>query len=87
MSAKSKLVNELSYKDFLKRYLVNHEEFRFHYKEYIINLCWGKKGKYEYNIIHNKRVIVSKDYKSPSELLKNFSFENKSMMMIYKDFY
>jgi hypothetical protein len=86
MLKKKKLFNELAYEDFLSRYLLNHEEFRFHYKSYVINLCWGPNGTYEYNITENNKMVKTRDYTTPEEVIENFIFDNKKFKDIYWEF-
>lgn len=37
---KTKYCEEISWEEFLDRYINNNEEFIFKYNEYTINICW-----------------------------------------------
>ena len=62
--------------EFLERYLVNKEEFLFYYKDKIVNICYGAKGTFSYNIIENDVVIFNKEFNTPKELLGNMEVDN-----------
>lgn len=65
----------MSYEDFLKSYLINHEEFVFHCGDKEINVCYGENGSFSYNIIKDKIKILEKDYENPYELIKHIEIE------------
>lgn len=79
-----KMSDIMTYDEFLERYLVNHEEFVFYYKNKIINLCWGRDGKFEYNIIENNFLIEEKEYNSPNELLENLEVDHIKFPDLWK---
>lgn len=51
----------MNWNEFIERYLINHEEFRFKYKNYIIDLLYSSDGtKYAYYIseyIENETIV------------------------------
>ena len=53
----------MTYEEFLESYLINKEEFQFYYKNKIVNICYGSKGTFAYNInggkIWNKMYLKS----------------------------
>ena len=53
--------SNINWNEFIERYLINHEEFRFKYKNYIIDLLYSSDGtKYAYYIskyIENETVF------------------------------
>lgn len=66
----------MTYEGFLESYLVNKEEFQFYFKNKIVNICYGSKGTFAYNIVENNVVILYKEYNSPKELLDNMEIDN-----------
>ncbi len=64
------------YEEFLERYLVNKEEFQFYYENKIVNICYGAKGTFSYNIIENDAMIFNKEFNSPKELLENMEIDH-----------
>ena len=73
---KIKLSDVMTYEEFLERYLVNKEEFIFYYNDKIINICYGTKGTFSYNIIENDVLIFEKEFTTPKELLDNMEIDN-----------
>ncbi len=71
-----KISDVMTYNEFLERYLVNHDEFLFYYKNKTINLCYGEAGKFTYNIVENNVLIEEKEYNSPNELLKDMEIDH-----------
>ena len=67
----NKISDIMTYDEFLERYLINKEEFKFYYKNKIVNICYGEKGMFTYNIVENNVVILYKAFNSPKELLDN----------------
>ena len=82
-----KLYLELSWDDFCDRYIINHEEFLFHYNDFEITLCWGNKSMFSYNVSHNGVVIDENEYTSPQELLEKAIFFGKRLQDIYEELY
>lgn len=72
-----KISDVMTYEEFLERYLVNKEEFQFYYKNKIINICYGSKGTFSYNVVEGNIVILNKEFNSPKELLDNMEIDNK----------
>lgn len=72
---KSKISDDMSYREFLDRYLINHEEFVFYYKEMEINFCYGANGSFLYNIVKNGVKILEKEFKTPYELLQKIEID------------
>lgn len=66
----------MTYEEFLERYLVNLEEFEFYYKDKIINICYGAKGLFSYNVVENGVLVFEKEFNSPKELLDNMEIDN-----------
>ena len=52
----------MTYEEFLESYLINKEEFQFYYKNKIVNICYGAKGTFAYNIVENNVVILYKEF-------------------------
>ena len=89
----------MNWNEFIERYLINHEEFRFKYKNYIIDLLYSSGGtKYAYYIseyienetifskIKNRNKYLKFDeFDSPQELLEKFSINNKSFKDIWNE--
>ena len=89
----------MNWNEFIERYLINHEEFRFKYKNYVIDLLYSSDGtKYAYYISEyiEKETIFSKiknknkylkfdEFDSPQEVLEKFSFNNKSFEEIWNE--
>jgi len=73
---KIKISDVMTYEEFLERYLVNKEEFQFYYKNKIVNICYGPKGTFSYNVVESNVVILSKEFNTPKELLDNIEIEN-----------
>lgn len=73
---RTKISDFISYKQFLEKYLVNHEEFQFYYKDRIINICYGKNGTFSYNIVRNYKVVFSIEFSTPQEVLENIEIDN-----------
>lgn len=71
-----KISDIMTYEEFLERYLVNNEEFQFYYKNKIVNICYGAKGTFTYNIVENNVVIFYKEFNSPKELLDKMEIDN-----------
>ena len=71
-----KISDIMTYEEFLESYLINKEEFQFYYKNKIVNICYGAKGMYAYNIVENNVVILYKEFNSPKELLDNMEIDN-----------
>ena len=82
-----KLYLELPWEEFVDRYINNHEEFRFWYKEYEINLSYGLKGKFAYCIMINKKMIDYNEFNSPDKLLDNMLVDGKRLIQIWKELY
>lgn len=82
-----KIMEEMDWDEFYFRYTHNFEEFNFKYRNWIITLCYGKKGTFAYNIVADKKVIEYKEYSSPFELLKNARFNNFKLNEIYDELY
>jgi len=76
---------EIPWAEFYERYTENFEEFLFWYKEYKINLCYGKNGSFSYNISNGKKLLATEDFKTPNELLENAKFDGKLIKEIYID--
>lgn len=72
-----KISDVMNYEEFLERYLVNKEEFQFNYKNKIVNICYGSKGTFSYNVVEGNIVILSKEFNTPKELLDNMEIDNK----------
>jgi len=66
----------MTYEEFLERYLINKEEFQFYYKNKIVNICYGEKGTFTYNIVENNLVIFKEEYNTPKELLESMEIDN-----------
>ena len=89
----------MSWNEFIERYFINHEEFRFRYKNYTIHLFNSRGGtKYAYCIcehiedegvfgkIKNKsKHLKSDEFDSPQELLEKFSIDNYSFNEIWNE--
>ena len=89
----------MNWNEFIERYLINHEEFRFKYKNYIIDLLYSGDGtKYVYYIseyIENETIFSKMKNRnkylkfdkcdSPQELLEKFSINNKSFKEIWNE--
>lgn len=89
----------MNWNEFIERYLINHEEFRFKYKNYIIDLLYSSDGaKYAYYIskyienetifskIKNRNKYLKFDeFDSPQELLEKFSINNNSFQEIWNE--
>ena len=83
----------MNWNEFIERYLINHEEFRFKYKNYIIDLLYSSGGtKYAYYIseyienetifskIKNRNKYLKFDeFDSPQELLEKLRKMYKSL--------
>lgn len=74
---KIKISDVMTYEEFLERYLVNKEEFQFYYKNKIVNICYGSKGTFSYNVVEGNIVILNKEFNTPKELLDNMEIDNK----------
>lgn len=72
-----KISDVMTYEEFLERYLVNKEEFQFYYKNKIVNICYGSKWTFSYNVVEGNIVILSKEFNTPKELLNNMEIDNK----------
>ena len=70
-----KISDIMNYDEFLERYLVNHEEFIFYYKDTEINICYGTNGTFSYNITKNRVLILKEDFSSPNELLEKIKID------------
>lgn len=81
---KNKLSDVMTYEEFLERYLINHEEFIFYYRNKVINICYGKTGTFSYNIIENNTMIFNKEFNSPEDLLKNMEIDNIKFPELWK---
>lgn len=89
----------MNWNEFIERYLINHEEFRFKYKNYIIDLLYSSDGtKYAYYIseyirnetifskIKNRNKYLKFDeFDSSQELLEKFSINNNSFQEIWNE--
>ena len=89
----------MNWNEFIERYVINHEEFRFKYKNYIIDLLYSSDGtKYAYYIsefiehetifskIKNRNKYLKFDeFDSPQELLEKFSINNISFKEIWNE--
>lgn len=64
---KTKLSDVMTYDEFIERYLVNKEEFQFYYKNKIVNICYGPKETFLYNVVENNVVILCKKFNTPKE--------------------
>ena len=53
-----KMSDVMTYEEFLERYLVNKEEFQFYFKNQIVNICYGRKGTFSYNIVDNNDLVL-----------------------------
>ena len=73
---KIKISDIMPYEEFLERYLNNKEEFQFYYKNKIVNICYGSKGTFAYNVVENNVVILYKEFNTPKELLDNMEIDN-----------
>ena len=73
---KIKISDVMTYEEFLERYLTNKEEFVFYYNDKIINICYGMRGTFSYNIVKNDVLIFEKNFNSPKELLDNMEIDN-----------
>lgn len=73
----------MHYNEFKMRYLIDHEEFCFIYKDYKIEfVCEGSC----YPIVVVKdNVIKHYEYKTPTIALKNFRIEGKSIKDIWNN--
>lgn len=90
----------MDWDEFIERYLINHEEFQFQYKNYIIYFDYSGDGtKFAYYIkeyienesifskIKNRNKCLKYDeFNSPEELLEKFSFDGKSFKEIWNEF-
>lgn len=86
---KTKYCEDVSWEEFLDRYINNHEEFIFKYKEYTINICWGWDGewKFSYNVFMGKTKVIEEKFDSPQELLINARIKGKTIEQIYPELY
>lgn len=89
----------MDWDEFIERYLIDHEEFWFKYKNYIIELTYSRDGtKYAYFIseyienetifskIKNRNKYLKYDeFDSPQELLEKFKINNKSFKEIWDE--
>lgn len=89
----------MDWNEFFERYTTNHEEFKFKYKEFVIDLLYSSDGKkFAYYIkeyikdetlwqyIKNRnKYLESKVFDSPQELLNNFRIDGKSFKDIWDD--
>ncbi len=83
----------MDYKEFLHRFLINHEEFSFKYEDKIIDLLNGPNGIgfsyyfYQdieakplfYRIRHRNDYISTRNFASPQELLDAFKLDGKTL--------
>ena len=89
----------MDWNEFIERYLIDHEEFGFKYKKYIIELLYSSNGtKYAYYISEyiEKESIFSKiknrnkylkfeEFDSPQELLEKFRIDGNSLKEIWNE--
>ncbi len=89
----------MDWDEFVERYLINHEEFSFKYKNYIIDLLYSRDGtKFAYyiseyienesifSIIKNRNKYLKYDeFDSPEELLEKFSLDQKKFKEIWNE--
>lgn len=79
-----KIQDVMSYEEFLERYLVNHEEFIFYYKDYEINLCYGSNATFSYNISKDKKLIFEKEFITPDECLRNIRIDGVTFPRLWE---
>ncbi len=82
-----KLHEEMSWNEFYERYTINYEEFVFSYKNYRINLCYGKEGSFSYNLVKNGKIIEQNEYSSPNKLLELARFDGLKFEEIYNELF
>lgn len=76
----------MAWEEFLERYVDNHEEFVFKYKNCRIELLYAPKGEgFSYYLIEDKKVVSNNTYQSPTELLNNFKIEGLSLKDVWYD--
>ncbi len=78
-----KISDIMTYEEFLERYLVNKEEFQFYYKNKIVNICYGPKGTFSYNVVESNAVILHKEFNTQKELLDNMEIDNMKFPQLW----
>lgn len=78
------------WKEFIERYLINHEEFVFLYKEkeYHFAFADSKKGQMiaELNIGNKENGYKCYAYKSPIELLNSVKIDGRTIQEVWNEF-
>lgn len=89
----------MEWNEFIERYLINHEEFKFKYKKYIIDLLYSSDGKkiayyisdyiekdsiFDY-IKNRNKYLYYYEFDSPQELINNFIIDGKSFKEIWNE--
>lgn len=82
---KDKLYKELKYSEFKILYLNHCDEFKFNYKNYEINLSYGKRGKFAFCITLYNKIVEVNEFNSPCEVLTNLKIEGKSLEQIWEE--
>ncbi|ERJ11758.1 hypothetical protein [Haloplasma contractile] len=76
----------MEWQEFLDRYVNNHEEFVFKYKDIKIELLYAPKGDgFSVYLVKNKKVIDEKIYSLPQKLLSDFKINGKLIIDIWDD--
>lgn len=80
---KRMLHEEVSWEEFLERYLIHHEEFVFYYNNKEVNICWGENGLFSYNVTSGNKKLLEESFVTPQELLRNARFDGKLLEEIW----
>ena len=89
----------MNWDEFIERYVNNFEEFRFKYKNFIIDLLYSDGGtKFAYyiskyvenesllqSIRNRKEYLDTKKFGSPEELISQFLFDGKDFKTIWHE--
>lgn len=76
----------MSWEEFIDRYINNFEEFVFKYNDYRIELLYGSQGNgFVYYLVQDKRVVDTKLYDSPNDLLEDFTVSGLKLKDIWEE--
>lgn len=78
--------DEFNWLEFYNRFFYNHEEFRFYYKDKILDISFSKEGEVLISFGNEEKGYIWKDYSSPQEFLEDKLFDQKTLEGVWNDY-
>lgn len=77
--------DEFPWVEFIERFLINHEEFRFIYGDKIIDISYVTNTFTAISYGNKEIGFLKKDYNSPKAFLEDALFDGKCFQEIWSD--